>query len=87
MPNTVPLSLEWSTRPQGFAQKGFAQKGFAQKGAPYELANATARLQAIAEGDAPPVPAITDPSRKPTGGIARDNPCTWPLVACLQTRP
>jgi hypothetical protein len=71
MPNTVPLSLEWSTRPQGFAQKGFAQKG-----APYELANATARLQAIAEGDAPPVPAITDPSRKPTGGIARDNRCT-----------
>ena len=82
------MDAEHSTLELGVvnAPPGFAQKGFAQKGAPYELANATARLQAIAEGDAPPVPAITDPSRKPTGGIARDNPCTWRLVACFQIR-
>jgi hypothetical protein len=33
------------------------------------------------------VPVITDPSRKPTGGIARDCPYTWPQVGCFQTRP
>jgi hypothetical protein len=42
-------------------------------------------LQANAASEAG-LPAITDLSRKPTGEIALDNPCTSPLVACFQTR-
>jgi hypothetical protein len=47
---------------------------------PHEIRTA-ARRSTFRKGDA----RITDPSRKPTGGTARDNPCNWPLVACFQT--